>query len=251
MVERAPSIVGTVITAVGIAVCCSLTWLVFAGQTLMVKPTVLLIARMPVLQSVMLCFTFWLIYSMRIRLSFANRGIFGETPILFILSIGLIVSVILFPLRTIFDYFLYWDSDKLQFITIIVHSLPLWVSPWAIGVVIALLVQESAWLGISSPQLQRLLDGATLAFGMAAASFTIWSIHVLGFWIPGLEKFAALSAFLPTLAIFSAIYFMVGYLVIDRVRQSCSPARAAAEHLIWTRTSPFVGAPDAASLVEG
>ncbi|MEK9281527.1 hypothetical protein MTR72_18195 [Bradyrhizobium sp. ISRA442] len=163
---------------------------------------------------------FSLVYHFKRHYAFANESIFGRLPVGFILSIGVVSALIVFPVQATFD--LYQFPER-SFGDVVLHELPLLIFPWGIGAMTALLVQDSTW-GRRSRQTRRIRDGLVFGAGMTVMLWMLLTIHQF-VHMPVMEivdsvagwRFMA-SFVLPTFA----FGFIVGYAMIGRLREAAA-----------------------------
>ena len=110
----------------------------------------------------------------------------------------------------------------------------------------ALLVQDSMWSRHKSRPTRRVLDGVVFGAGMTVAVLLMWAIDKI--WnSPVMESLDQASAPVMILGVFVATFafgFVIGYLVITRIRESSSsyltgPTRTSDETVLsmlpWLR----------------
>jgi hypothetical protein len=98
----------------------------------------------------------------------------------------------------------------------------------------ALLVQDSMWSSFKSRQTQRVMDGVTLGAGMMVTVLLISAIHRY-FDIPVMEALDEASTAVVVIGVFVVTFafgFVIGYLVIARIRESASPHYADKEPML-------------------
>src|SRR5262249_2062855 len=109
ILQPPPGIAFSMLIVVMILLAGSLTWFVLIGFPTEQSKAFRLFKGLTTGSLVILC-NFPLVYYLKKRYAFANVGIFGGMPILFILSIGFVAALLLIPVRGMFDYFLYRDE---------------------------------------------------------------------------------------------------------------------------------------------
>jgi hypothetical protein len=224
-----PGIMSTVALAVAVTVGWSLIWLValngsidipgdkFFGvtRTFVVTPTTFIVS-------------FWLVHHLKRHYAFANEGMFGQTPVAFILLAGLWIALLIFPLQAYFDYNQFHGRDFRQ---VLAGDLPLLLFPWSIGTMTAMLVQDSMWSGFKSGRTKRVMDGVTFGAGMVLAVLLIWAINKIAH-VPVMEALDKSSTAVIIVGVFVGTFafgFVIGYLVIARIRERSSPYLADRE----------------------
>jgi len=215
-----PGIMWTVATAVAVTVAWSLLWLIVLRGKIDI-PGAFGIARTLTVTPVEFIVTFWLVHHLKRQYAFANEGIFGRAPIGFILSAGLLVVLPILPLQAYFDYNQFPDRHFMQ---VVLGDLPVLLFPWSIGTMTALLVQDSMWSSYKSRQMKRVLDGVVFGAGMVVAVLLISAIHRVSD-IPVMELLDRTSTVVIVLGVFVCTFafgFVIGYLVIARIRESSS-----------------------------
>jgi len=175
--------------------------------------------------------SFWLVHHLKRHYAFANEGIFGQAPIGFILSAGLLVVLPILPLQAYFDYNQFPDRN---FMHVVVGDLPVLLFPWSIGTMTAVLVQDSMWSGYKSRRMKRVLDGVVFGAGMVLAVLLISAIHRVSD-IPVMELLNRASTAVMVLGVFVCTFafgFVIGYLVIARIREISSSSYVTDKALI-------------------
>jgi hypothetical protein len=208
-----PSITQAIVGAVSVTLVWALIWLIpIVGQGFDNKPAA--IARVFILPSLNLTLNFLIVYYCKRKFAFANEASLGRLPIEFILSVGFLSALLMFPFRALFDYYQFPPE---QFTHALVGGLPLSVFPWGTGAVTALLVQPSIWHAFKSEQVKRILDGATFGACFVLLILVISTINRV--WpIPQMQHMPPLWMFLSSFG----FGFVIGYLVIARVREASS-----------------------------
>jgi hypothetical protein len=215
-----PSIVRAVIIAVAVTVGWSLAWLIALNGSIDIPGDKFAgVMRMFVVTPTEFIVNFWLVHYFKRHYAFANEGMFGRAPIGFILSAGLWSVVLIFPLQAYFDYNQFHDRN---FMEVLLGDLPLLLFPWSIGTMTALLVQDSSWTSFKPGRTRRVMDGLVFGAGMALVVLLIWAIHKTSH-IPVMELLDKASPAVIILGFFAATFafgFVIGYLVIARIRES-------------------------------
>src|SRR5260370_34738223 len=96
--------------------------------------------------------------------------------------------------------------------------------PGSIGTVADVLVQDSMWSGYKSRQMKRVLAGVVFGAGMVVAVLLISAIHRVSD-IPVMELLDRTSTVVIVLGVFVCTFafgFVIGYLVIARIRERSS-----------------------------
>ena len=221
-----PGIMWTVAIAVAVTVAWSLLWLVALKGNIDIPGVKLYgILRTFAVTPAEFIVSFWLIHHLKREYAFANEGIFGQAPIGFILSAGFLVVLPILPLQAYFDYNQFPDR---HFMRVVLGDLPLLLFPWSIGTMTALLVQDLMWSNQKSRQMKRVLDGVVFGAGMVVAVLLISAIHRMSD-IPVMELLDRTSTVVIILGVFVCTFafgFVIGYLVIARIRESSSSSLA-------------------------
>jgi hypothetical protein len=166
---------------------------------------------------------FSLVHQLKRRYAFANAGIFGGMPIMFILTVGLIPALLEIPVRGVFEYFQYGNGNQHQgslsaFLLLSLTSLIWSLVPWVTGAMTALLAQDSIWSGISSWRQARILDGLVFGAGWTACTFAIWTAN--HYWALHIDEF---DFPIKSGAPFSfGVGFLIGFLVLTEIRDGSS-----------------------------
>jgi hypothetical protein len=217
-----PGIMWTVATAVAVTVGWSLLWLLALKGNIDIPGDKLYgVLRTFAVTPAEFIVSFWLIHHLKRQYAFANEGIFGQAPIGFILSAGLLVVLPILPLQAYFDYNQFPDRHFMQ---VVLRDLPVLIFPWSIGTMTALLVQDSMWSNHKSRQVRRVLDGIVFGAGMVVAVLLISAIHRVSD-VPVMELLNNTSNVVMFLGVFVCTFafgFVIGYLVIARIRESSS-----------------------------
>jgi hypothetical protein len=227
----APSIRPAAWTVALITCAWAMVWFVLMGDQLPLNGDGrVAITRMLVLPSLNLMLNFWLVTYFKRHYAFANEGLFGGLPVLFILSVGLPTAALMFPVRAVFDYLqlhpyvhggVTWTFPEL-----LLHSLPLSLFPWATGVVTALLAQSSVWGKDRPTILKRVLDGVVFGASMVVTIMALRLVHSLIFIPQMVRSNGALLDAATVYALTFAFGFAVGFLVMARVREGSAPRRS-------------------------
>jgi hypothetical protein len=129
-------------------------------------------------------------------------------------------ALCLIPVRLGFD----WYTNELvpNYALFLPTVLAVSLSPWVLGGLTALLAQESVWISIESQRVKRVLDGAVYGSGIAASILALWAANgKMGIHIRALDNIST-ENLLWTIAIYSGIYAVIGYLVFARFRDLLS-----------------------------
>jgi hypothetical protein len=170
--------------------------------------------------------SFLIVYHLKRSYAFANEGVFGGLPVKFILSIGVLSALLMFPVQAAFDYYQFQgkEYEHLSYVYIMIHELPVLLYMWATGSVIALLVQDSMWSGFDSERTRRILDGVVFGATMTLIIALLFAINRV-FPIPIIEKMAEASSFEIGVLILGFSFvagFVLGFCLITPVRQAAS-----------------------------
>jgi len=179
------------------------------------------LGRMFIVSPLEFMINFWLVNYFKRYYAFANEGLFKRLPLAFILSVGLLSALMIFPVQAYFD--LYQFGDKEGYLWVLLHELPLLIFPWGIGAMTATLVQDSMWGSVSRKE-KQVRDGLVFGAGLTLLVLVLlvlhWSMH-----IPAMESVAnntplmiVAELLLPTFG----FGFVVGYLVMGRLREVSS-----------------------------
>jgi hypothetical protein len=227
-----PGIMWTVATAVAVTVGWSLLWLIALNRDIDIPGDKFYgIMRTFAVTPAEFIVSFWLVHYLKRQYAFANEGIFGQPPVGFILSAGLLGALPILPLQVYFDYNQFPDRNFWQ---VVLGDLPVLLFPWSIGTMTALLVQDSMWSGYKSRQMKRVLDGLVFGAGMVVAVLLISAIHRLSD-IPVMELLNRTSIVVMVLGVFVCTFafgFVIGYLVIARIREISSSSYVTDKALI-------------------
>jgi hypothetical protein len=213
-------IMRTVAIAVAVTVAWSLLWLIALNGKIG-TPGGFGVARILTVTPVDFIVNFWLVHYFKRQYAFANEGMFGQAPVGFILTAGLWGALLIFPLQAYFDYNQFYGRN---FAEVVLGNLPLLLFPWSIGTMTALLVQDSMWSSYKSRTTRRVLDGVLFGGGMTLVVLLIWAIHKMSD-VPAMELLNPASTAVLILGVFVTTFafgFVIGYLAIDRIRESSS-----------------------------
>jgi len=221
IVQPPPSIIPSVLVAVMIVIVCSLIWISIVGISTSGSPAIAFVKLLVVSSLNVLC-NFLLVYHLKRRYAFANPGLFGGTPIMFILTVGFAAIVLIFPVRAAFEYFelraQHHDSIS-TFIFLSRNNLiffMFWV--WATGATTALLAQDSMWGSVSSQRQKRILDGLVFGTSWTAAFLVIWAANHWAFHVEAIEKRPVTMVLLFTFG----VGFLLGFFVLAKIRDNSS-----------------------------
>ncbi|MGY4454009.1 hypothetical protein ACVWZR_008669 [Bradyrhizobium sp. i1.3.1] len=109
--RSAPPIARSVGLAILIAAVCSLAWFSLIGVA-NERMEQIREAKAITLFSLSLLCNFGLVYYLKCKYAFANLNSSGELPIVFILTIGLLVAISLLPIRILFDWVQFYAVHK-------------------------------------------------------------------------------------------------------------------------------------------
>ncbi|WP_271614884.1 hypothetical protein [Bradyrhizobium sp. CCBAU 51627] len=209
------------------AFCWALAWLVYSGQFIQEPgdPSIASL-RAVIMTTLYPLVNFPLVYHFKQRYAFANENIFGRLPMQFILSIGLVGTVVIFlPVQVLFDLYQFPGEPSSR---VVLYDLPLLIFPWGFGTMTALLVQDSTW-GRRSRQTRQMRDGLVFGGGMLAMlaiSMAIYQVVPM----PAMRLVDGMTAsrFFANLAVPSFLFgFIIGHLMIGWLRE------AAARYPVW------------------
>ena len=170
-----------------------------------------------------------IVYHLKRNYAFANEGVFGGLPWKFILSIGSLVALVMFPVQAVFDYYQFKGAGAYG--DILLSELPVLLYMWVTGSVVALLVQDSMWRGYGSPRAKRIMDGVAFGAAWLFAVALLFAIHE-GFPIPIMKNMAE-ADFATFCLIFGFTFvagFVLGFFLIADFRHAGS-LRAARDEL--------------------
>jgi hypothetical protein len=175
-----------------------------------------------------------IVYHLKRNYAFANEGVFGGLPFRFILSIGGLVALVMFPVQAVFDYYQFSKDPNyadMDYATLVAHELPVLSYMWVTGSVVALLVQDSMWRGFGSPRMMRIMDGVVFGAAWLFAVALLFAIN-RGFSIPIMKNMAE-ADFATFCLIFGFTFvagFVLGFFLIADFRHAGS-LRAARDEL--------------------
>lgn len=216
------SITSAVVGAVAIAVVWSIAWFALLGTRAVAGNQDVGMMSAFCVTPLTLIGNFLLVYYFKRNYAFANEGMFGEYPYLFVLTVGLWTALLTFPVRVLFDY--YQFKPQGTFGAAVVAEVALSLFPWAIGAVTAVLVQDSVWSTIKSKRVRGVLDGVVFGAGMVLVVLLLWMINLVE-PMPQLEKMSAMSWLEFIFGFFGASLgfgFVIGYFVMARIREASS-----------------------------
>jgi hypothetical protein len=217
-----PGIIWTVAIAVAVTVGWSLIWLIALQGSIEIPGDKFFgIMRTFVVTPADFIVSFWSVHHFKRHYAVANEGMFGQAPIGFILFAGVWSALLTFPLQLYFDYNQFHDRN---FMRVLAGDLPLLLFPWSIGTMTALLAQDSMWSSFKSGRKRRVMDGVTFGAGMVLMVLLIWAINKIAH-VPVMEALDKSSTAVILLGVFAATFafgFVIGYLVIARIRESSS-----------------------------
>lgn len=222
IVQPPPSIVPSVLSAAVILVLCSIGWFSVIGISTTGSPAISLL-KVITTSVLTLLISFSLVYRLKRKYAFANAGIFGGMPIMFILTVGLIPALLEIPVRAVFEYFQYgnWNQHQESHSAVLLFSLTslIWsMGPWVTGAMTAILAQDSIWNGISSGRQARILDGLVFGAGWAACAFLMWAANRS--WGLHVDEF---NFAIQIGVLFSfGVGFLIGFLVLAEIRDASS-----------------------------
>jgi uncharacterized protein YjeT (DUF2065 family) len=215
---KASTITSTIFKAVAITFFFTLIWFLFSGDRIVASGDQQdkVVIQTLTLPPLILVVNFLVVYHFKRYYAFASEGLFGGYPIRFILSIGFLTALGTLPFRVLFDKFLY-SGPVLA--SALIGEVPLSIYSWAIGAIIALLVQDSMWRRFKSERLQQLMDGIAFGASMALAVAALLMIDQFGS-IPQMHNWSL--TFIESLGWTFTFGIVIGYLVIARLRQASS-----------------------------
>jgi hypothetical protein len=169
-----------------------------------------------------------IVYHLKRNYAFANEGVFGGLPFKFILSIGILSALLMFPVQAVFDYYQF-PGD---YVDVLVSELPVLLYMWVTGSVIALLVQDSMWSSFGSLRAKRNMDGIVFGAAWVFAIALLFAINKVS-PIPIMENMAKADFYIVGIIFgFSFVAgFVLGFCLIASVRQAAS-LRFAREEMI-------------------
>jgi hypothetical protein len=168
----------------------------------------------------------FIVYHLKRNFAFANEGLFGGLPIRFILSVGFVTVLLIFPVQAVFDFYEFRrELGKYGgYLHVVVYDLPLLLYIWTTGAMTALLVQDSIWKEFVSEGAKRVMDGIAYGASMLFSIAALFAIDAV-FPIPMLAKMPPLGSFESIFGIFvfSFIsFFILGFLLMVGVRKATS-----------------------------
>ena len=170
-----------------------------------------------------------IVYHLKRNYAFANEGVFGGLPWKFILSIGSLVALVMFPVQAVFVTTI--NSRELDYGDILLSELPVLLYMWVTGSVVALLVQDSMWRGYGSPRAKRIMERRRFRRGLAVRCCAA-VCDQQGFPIPIMKNMAE-ADFATFCLIFGFTFvagFVLGFFLIADFRHAGS-LRAARDEL--------------------
>jgi hypothetical protein len=215
-------IVWMVIAAVAISIASVLIWFVAVRHPsdLISGVPAVGVTRSFVMSPLITIVSISIVYHLKRNYAFANEGVFGGLPYKFILSIGILTALLMFPVQAFFDY----HQFKADYLDVLVHELPVLLYMWATTTVMALLVQDSMWSSLGSMRMRRVMDGVVFGSGWVLALALLLVINQ-AFPIPIMEKIAKLGWVDLVVLIFGFSFFagfVLGFCLIALVRQAAS-----------------------------
>ena len=160
-----------------------------------------------------------IVYHLKRNYAFANEGVFGGLPLRFILSIGMLAALLMFPVQAIFDYYQF-ETD---YVDTLIGNLPVLLYMWVTASVIALLVQDLMWSSFDARRTKRIMDGVTFGAAWVFAIGLLFAINRM-FPIPIMENMAK-ADFGSVALIFAfsfAAGFVLGFCLIAPIRHAAS-----------------------------
>src|SRR6516225_6648306 len=191
IVQPPPTIIPSVLVAVVIVIVCSLIWFSIIGISTRGSATIA-VPKLLVVSSLNVLCNFLLVYHFKRRYAFANPGIFGDMPIMFILTVGFAAILLIAPVRVTFEYFELRAEHQGSISTFILLSRNVlvvfifWV--WVTGAITALLAQDSMWGRIPSQRQKHVLDGLVFGTSWAGAFLVIWAANRWGLHVETMDK---------------------------------------------------------------
>jgi hypothetical protein len=225
--RKASSITATIFKLVAITFTFTLIWLSWfflthdLGATGEQQDTDKVLIELLTLPSVILVVNVLAVYYFKRHYAFASEGLFGGYPFRFILSVGFLTALLTLPFRCLFDSYLYNGS---QLTNALICEAPMSIYSWATGAALALLVQDSMWNRFKSERMQQLMDGVAFGASMTLAVAVQWAIDQLG-RMPQMHIVENLGFKLGPGELLASTFifgFVIGYLVIGRLRQALS-----------------------------
>lgn len=160
-----------------------------------------------------------IVYHLKRNYAFANEGVFGGLPLRFILSIGMLAALLMFPVQAVFDYYQF----QTDYVDTLIGNLPVLLYMWVTASVIALLVQDSMWSSFDARRAKRIMDGVTFGAAWVFAIGLLFAINRM-FPIPIMENMAK-ADFGRVSLIFAfsfAAGFVLGFCLIAPIRHAAS-----------------------------
>jgi len=222
----AQPIVGMVAAAAAIIVAIVVIWFAVTRhwQDLFPGDPMVGALRSFVMSPLNIALNMFIVYHFKRNYAFANEGLFGGFPIKFILSIGVLTALLLFPIQAVFDFYQFRNGEFGTFMNVVVHELPVLLYFWATGAVMALLVQESIWDGFASEPASSVMDGVAFGVTMLLAIAAMFAVNDV-FTIPIMAKMPPLWSLQTIFGIFGFSFvagFALGFLLMARVRAAAS-----------------------------
>src|SRR6516162_3710960 len=220
IVQPPPSIVPSVLVAVVILIVCSLIWFSIIGVST-IGSAAIAVPKILVVSSLNVLCNFLLVYHFKRRYAFANPGIFGDMPIMFILTVGFAAILLIAPVRVTFEYFELRAEHQGSISTFMLlsrNNLIFALMPWVTGAITALLAQDSMWGTISSERQKRVLDGLVFGTSWAAVFLVIWATNRWGFHVGMMDK-VPIAIGLPFTF---GVGFLLGFFVLSKIRDGSS-----------------------------
>jgi hypothetical protein len=214
-------IVWTALAAVGLSLATVLIWFLtirnpsslIAGVPAVGVTRSILMSPLNIIASILI------VYHLKRNYAFANEGVFGGLPVKFILSIGILAALLMFPVQAVFDYFQFEED----YVNTLIWNLPVLLYMWITASAIALLVQDSMWSSFDQWWEKQVMDGVALGVAWAFAIALLFAINMT-FPIPILEKMA--KADFGTIGLIFgftfAAGFVLGFCLIAPIRHAAS-----------------------------
>jgi hypothetical protein len=223
----APNVMWAVMVAVAVTISWSMVWLVMLNDVIHMPGDHKNFGylRIFVVSPMYFIASFGLVHYLKRSYAFANEGIFGQAPVGFILSAGLMTALLVFPLQAYFDYNQFHEQ---AFLHVLINDLPMLLYPWASATMAAVLVQDSTWRSFEPGRTRRIMDGITFGIGMTLASLMVWMIH-RRYDVPAMEILNDASPPVLFFGLFVTSFafgFVMGYLVMALIRESSSSSVA-------------------------
>jgi hypothetical protein len=213
----APNMVWTAVIVVAFTVTFSLMWLIMLSDIVSIPGDKTFgVLRIFLLSPIYFILSFWLVHYFKRNYAFANEGMFGEVPFWFILSAGFWSALLVFPIQAYFDY------NQFENLHALIGDLSMLLYPWASATMTALLVQDSTWRSFEPGRPRQVMDGIVFGTGLTLVSVLVWTIHKS---VPAMDILKDAS----TPVVFFGLYvtsfafgFVMGYLVMARIREGSS-----------------------------